>query len=155
MFCLLFGQAVRRRERLPHRFSAQGKRDTLPASHNLIHFLLHFLMNTACLPFRAMSHLVYRATSKGKSNMGNNMTLRTKLALATGFLLIMLCGLGIFSLTQMNRINGVATEIVDEWLPATRYAMRLDTLASDFRHCGNPVISMLPTRKIKLDMKKS
>lgn len=65
--------------------------------------------------------------------MGNNMTLRTKLALATGFLLIMLCGLGIFSLTQMNRINGVATEIVDEWLPATRYAMRLDTLASDFR----------------------
>ncbi len=61
------------------------------------------------------------------------MTLRTKLALATGFLLIMLCGLGIFSLTQMDRINAAATEIIDEWFPATRYAMRLDTLASDFR----------------------
>ena len=61
------------------------------------------------------------------------MTLRTKLALSTGFLLIMLCGLGIFSLTQMNRINDVAGEIIDEWFPATRYTMRLDTLVSDFR----------------------
>ena len=61
------------------------------------------------------------------------MTLRTKLPLATGFLLVMLCGLGVFSLTQMSRINDVAVEIIDGWFPSTRYAMRLDTLVSDFR----------------------
>ena len=61
------------------------------------------------------------------------MTLRTKLTLATGFLLVMLCGLGVFSLTQMSRINDVADEIIDGWFPSTRYAMRLDTLVSDFR----------------------
>ena len=61
------------------------------------------------------------------------MTLRTKLTLATGFLLVMLCGLGVFSLTQMSRINDVAVEIIDGWFPSTRYAMRLDTLVSDFR----------------------
>ena len=61
------------------------------------------------------------------------MTLRTKLTLATGFLLVMLCGLGVFSLTQMSRINDVAVEINDGWFPSTRYAMRLDTLVSDFR----------------------
>ena len=61
------------------------------------------------------------------------MTLRTKLTLATGFLLVMLCGLGVFSLTQISRINDVADEIIDGWFPSTRYAMRLDTLVSDFR----------------------
>lgn len=40
--------------------------------------------------------------------MGELVTLRTKLTLATGFLLVMLCGLGVFSLTQMSRINDVA-----------------------------------------------
>ena len=65
--------------------------------------------------------------------MGELVTLRTKLTLATGFLLVMLCGLGVFSLTQMSRINDVAVEIIDGWFPSTRYAMRLDTLVSDFR----------------------
>ena len=50
-----------------------------------------------------------------------------------GLLLAMLCGMGIFSLIQMSRINAASTEIADNWLPSTRYAQGLNVYASNYR----------------------
>ena len=61
------------------------------------------------------------------------MTLRMKLALMSGFLLFMLCGLGIFSLVQMDRINATSAELAQTWLPSTRYSMRLRAVCANFR----------------------
>ena len=61
------------------------------------------------------------------------MKLRTKLSLSMGLLMAMLCGLGIFSLYQMNKINDASTEITQNWMPSTVNAQRLNTLTSDYR----------------------
>ena len=61
------------------------------------------------------------------------MKLRTKLSLSMGLLITMLCGLGIFSMYQMNRINDASTEITKNWMPSTVNAQRLNTLSSDYR----------------------
>ena len=61
------------------------------------------------------------------------MKLRTKLSLSMGLLMAMLCGLGIFSLYQMNNINDASTEISKNWMPSTVNAQRLNTLTSDYR----------------------
>ena len=61
------------------------------------------------------------------------MKLATKLSLAMGILLAMLCGMGIFSLIQMSRINDASNEIADGWLPATRYAQGMNVSTSDYR----------------------
>ncbi|MSS27279.1 methyl-accepting chemotaxis protein [Desulfovibrio sp. PG-178-WT-4] len=61
------------------------------------------------------------------------MKLSIKLSLAMGLLLAMLCGMGIFSLIQMSRINAASTEIADNWLPSTRYAQGLNVYASNYR----------------------
>ena len=68
------------------------------------------------------------------SNKGwGKMKLATKLSLAMGILLAMLCGMGIFSLVQMSRINDSSTEIADNWLPSTRYAQGMNVDTSDYR----------------------
>ena len=61
------------------------------------------------------------------------MKLRTKLSLSMGLLMVMLCGLGIFSLYQMNSINNASTEIAKNWMPSTNAANSLNTLTSDYR----------------------
>ena len=61
------------------------------------------------------------------------MKLRTKLSLSMGLLIVMLCGLGIFSLYQMNSINNASTEIAKNWMPSTNAANSLNTLTSDYR----------------------
>ena len=61
------------------------------------------------------------------------MKLATKLSLAMGILLAMLCGMGIFSLIQMSRINDSSTEIADNWLPSTRYAQGMNVDTSNYR----------------------
>ena len=61
------------------------------------------------------------------------MKLRTKLSLSMGLLMAMLCGLGIFSLYQMNNINDASTEISKNWMPSTVNVQRLNTLSSDYR----------------------
>ena len=61
------------------------------------------------------------------------MKLRTKLSLSMGLLMAMLCGLGIFSLYQMNNINDASTEISKNWMPSTVNAQRLNTQTSDYR----------------------
>ena len=61
------------------------------------------------------------------------MKLRTKLSLSMGLLMAMLCGLGIFSLYQMNNINDASTEISKNWMPSTVNVQRLNTLTSDYR----------------------
>ena len=53
-----------------------------------------------------------------------------------GLLLAMLCGMGIFSLIQMSRINAASTEIADNWLPSTRYAQGLN-VCLQLPHSGN------------------
>lgn len=61
------------------------------------------------------------------------MKLAVKLSLAMGILAVMLCGMGIFSLYQMSRINDASTEITLNWLPSTVNVQRLNTLTSDYR----------------------
>ena len=61
------------------------------------------------------------------------MKLRTKLSLSMGLLMAMLCGLGIFSLYQMNNINDASTDISKNWMPSTVNVQRLNTLTSDYR----------------------
>ena len=61
------------------------------------------------------------------------MKLRTKLSLSMGLLVVMLCGIGIFSLYQMNSINNASTEIAKNWMPSTNAANSLNTLTSDYR----------------------
>ena len=61
------------------------------------------------------------------------MKLRTELSLSIGLLMAMLCGLGIFSLYQMNNINDASTEITQNWMPSTVNVQRLNTLTSDYR----------------------
>ena len=61
------------------------------------------------------------------------MKLRTKLSLSMGLLMVMLCGLGIFSLYQMNNINDASTDISKNWMPSTVNVQRLNTLTSDYR----------------------
>ena len=61
------------------------------------------------------------------------MKLRTKLSLSMGLLMAMLCGLGIFSLYQMNNINDASTEISKNWMPSTVNVQHLNTLSSDYR----------------------
>lgn len=61
------------------------------------------------------------------------MTLKAKLLLLTSVLLILLIGLGIFSLYQMNNINMASTEISQNWMPSTNNINALNTAASDFR----------------------
>ena len=61
------------------------------------------------------------------------MKLATKLSLAFGTLTLLIVGLGLFSLMQMNKINETSTEIARNWLPSIVNVEEMNTLISDFR----------------------
>lgn len=61
------------------------------------------------------------------------MKLALKLSLAMGFLTILMCITGIFSLYQMSDVNRASTDITESWLPSVVHAQRLNTLSSNYR----------------------
>ncbi|OLP42665.1 chemotaxis protein [Rhizobium oryziradicis] len=60
-------------------------------------------------------------------------TIKTKLALSFGFLVVLIAVLGIFSLLQIGNVNGKANEIATNWMPSVDVSNRINTMTSDFR----------------------
>jgi len=60
-------------------------------------------------------------------------TIKLKLALSFGFLVVLIAVLGIFSLSQIGNVNGKANEIATNWMPSVDTSNRLNTMTSDFR----------------------
>ncbi|MCM2294805.1 MCP four helix bundle domain-containing protein, partial [Allorhizobium sp. BGMRC 0089] len=60
-------------------------------------------------------------------------TIKLKLALSFGFLVILIAVLGIFSLVQIGNVNSKANEIATNWMPSVDVSNRINTLTSDFR----------------------
>jgi methyl-accepting chemotaxis protein len=60
-------------------------------------------------------------------------TIKLKLALAFGLLVILISLLGLFSLLQISNVNGKANEIATNWMPSVETSNRINTATSDFR----------------------
>lgn len=80
------------------------------------------------------------------------MKLSLKLSLSMALLVLMLCGLGLFSIFQVNNYNNAATELSDVWLPSSRCAQDMYATALDFRtqevlH----IFSVRPERKVEYE----
>ncbi|RAP40239.1 hypothetical protein BYZ73_16375 [Rhodovulum viride] len=61
------------------------------------------------------------------------LSLRAKLALAFGALLLLISLLGGVAILQMNRINAQSTIIADNWLPSVDEVRKLDTIMAKYR----------------------
>lgn len=60
-------------------------------------------------------------------------TIKLKLALSFGFLVVLIAVLGIFSLSQIGNVNSKANEIATNWMPSVDVSNKLNTTTSDFR----------------------
>ncbi|HBF31708.1 methyl-accepting chemotaxis protein [Rhizobium sp.] len=60
-------------------------------------------------------------------------TIKLKLALSFGFLVVLIAVLGIFSLSQIGNVNSKANEIATNWMPSVDVSNRINTMTSDFR----------------------
>ncbi len=60
-------------------------------------------------------------------------SLRTRLSLAYALFLLLVVGLGVFSIRQLDDYNRVTAEIRDRWLQSTRWLGDLNNDTSDFR----------------------
>ena len=61
------------------------------------------------------------------------LSLKAKLSLGFGILILLVAGLGIFSLLQLSTVNDKSTEIAGNWMPSVDASDRLNTATSDFR----------------------
>ncbi len=64
------------------------------------------------------------------------MSLKAKLALGFGVLILLIAALGGFALMQMGTVNDKSTELASNWLPSVDISGRLNTATSDFRSAG-------------------
>jgi len=62
-----------------------------------------------------------------------NLKVASKLTVAFTCVLIMTVFLGIFSIIQLSKTNGMTNEIATNWMPTIRYASDMNTNTSDFR----------------------
>ncbi len=62
-----------------------------------------------------------------------NMSLKAKLAIGFGLLIVLMAALGTFSLMQMGTVNSKAVDIATNWMPSVDTSNRLNTATSDFR----------------------
>ncbi len=56
-----------------------------------------------------------------------------KLIVAFGVVIALTCCLGLFSLSQLARVNQASTDIATNWLPAVRYLGQMQTSLSRYR----------------------
>jgi len=61
------------------------------------------------------------------------LTIKAKLIMGFGALVVLMGAIGLFGLWQMNQINGKSTEIAGNWLPSVDAVNRLNTSTSDLR----------------------
>ncbi|WP_165216316.1 methyl-accepting chemotaxis protein [Affinirhizobium pseudoryzae] len=61
-------------------------------------------------------------------------TVRFKLILSFGLLVLLIAGLGAFSLLQMGHVNGKANEVASDWMPSVDISNQMNTATSDFRN---------------------
>ncbi len=64
------------------------------------------------------------------------LSLKAKLALGFGIIILLVAALGAFSLMQMSTVNDKSTDLATNWLPSVDIAGRLNTATSDFRSAG-------------------
>ena len=62
-----------------------------------------------------------------------NLRLSAKLGFGFGLLLTIMLGLGIFSISKLETVNGTAEEMEQVWVPALRMVGTMDAAISDFR----------------------
>src|SRR5690348_16009418 len=63
----------------------------------------------------------------------SNLSIRNKVLLAFGVLLITAMGLGGFSIDRLATVNGSAAEVRDNWLPATGWLGTISKSAEQYR----------------------
>ncbi|WP_339491901.1 methyl-accepting chemotaxis protein [Pseudomonas rhizophila] len=66
-------------------------------------------------------------------NIFSNMKVSTKLGLGFAAVLLLMFGVGVFSLMQMSVINDKSSEIADNWMQSVRLVEELNTNTSDYR----------------------
>src|SRR4051812_40171568 len=62
-----------------------------------------------------------------------NVSIRTKLLIAFSALFLLIVSQGAFSINRLAVVNGLSTEMEDNWLPSTRDVGAISTLAARFR----------------------
>jgi methyl-accepting chemotaxis protein len=64
-----------------------------------------------------------------------NLSIKTKIAIAFGVMVLLVAGLGIFSIERASKVNQASTEITEVWLPSVRALGEMSALVS--RHRAN------------------
>src|SRR5689334_17182518 len=62
-----------------------------------------------------------------------NVSIRTKLLIAFSTLFLLIVSQGAFSINRLALINGLSTEMEENWLPSTRLVGAMNTGAARFR----------------------
>ena len=62
-----------------------------------------------------------------------NLTIRLKVALAFGLLLVVALSLGIFAMDRLAWVNGAASELRNKWLPSTQVVARMSLSFEQYR----------------------
>ena len=62
-----------------------------------------------------------------------NLRMAKKLLVSFGLVCIIVTGMGFFSVVELEKVNGVSTEIEMNWLPSVRLTSDMNTSISDFR----------------------
>src|SRR4051794_24367484 len=63
----------------------------------------------------------------------SNLSIRAKVLLAFGIVLITAIGLGGFSIDRLSTVNGSAAEVRDNWLPATGWLGTISKAVEQYR----------------------
>ncbi|WP_198931545.1 HAMP domain-containing methyl-accepting chemotaxis protein, partial [Rhizobium rhizosphaerae] len=61
------------------------------------------------------------------------LSLKAKLGAGFGILILLVAGLGLFSLLQLSAVNDKSSEIAGNWMPSVDLSNRMNTTTSDFR----------------------
>ena len=62
-----------------------------------------------------------------------NLRMAKKLLVSFGLVCIIVTGMGFFSVVELEKVNGVSTEMEMNWLPSVRLTSDMNTNTSDFR----------------------
>ena len=63
----------------------------------------------------------------------SNLSIRNKVLLAFGIVLLTAMGLGGFSIDRLSTVNGSAAEVRDNWLPATGWLGTISKAVEQYR----------------------
>ncbi|CCD96207.1 putative methyl-accepting chemotaxis protein [Bradyrhizobium sp. ORS 375] len=63
----------------------------------------------------------------------SNLSIRNKVLLAFGIVLMTAMGLGVFAIDRLSTVNGFAAEVRDNWLPSTGWLGAISTEAEQYR----------------------